>query len=302
MSWSGFAPCEAIFFDLDDTLVDFDGPGLARACWELACTEAAPSVGIAAAQLQEACEGVSSWYWSDPERHRQGRLDLLAATTAIVDQALEASGSRDPDRALVIAKRYRALRDQRLALLDGAVETIVELTSAGYALGLITNGEALTQRAKIERFALTDHFAYIGIEGEVGVGKPDEEAYLRALHALGCSPSDAWMVGDNLVWDVIGAQRVGLRAVWVDRRREGLPTNSARATRSHRADGARASPRRLAGDFARPAVYPAGARAQGPAVRRPSKLSFQVRLGGPARLRTSAGAAPPTRRLYRPAA
>jgi putative hydrolase of the HAD superfamily len=223
VSWSGFAPCEAIFFDLDDTLVDFDGPGLARACWELACAEAAPSIGVSAAQLQEACEGASSWYWSDPERHRQGRLDLLAATAAIVDQALEASGSRDPAHALVIATRYRSLRDQRLALLDGAIETIVELASAGYALGLITNGEALTQRAKIERFSLARYFAYIGIEGEVGVGKPDEEAYLRALHALGCSPSDAWMVGDNLVWDIIGAQRVGLRAVWVDRRREGLP-------------------------------------------------------------------------------
>lgn len=226
MSWSGFAPCKAIFFDLDDTLVDFDGPGLARACWELTCAEAAVSTGVAAAQLQEACEGASSWYWSDPERHRQGRLDLLAATATIVDQALEASGSPDPDHALVIAKRYRSLRDERLALLDGAVETIVELTSAGYALGLITNGEAATQRSKIERFSLTEYFAYIGIEGEVGVGKPDEEAYLRALQALGCSPSDAWMVGDNLVWDIFGAQRVGLRAVWVDRRREGLPTDS----------------------------------------------------------------------------
>jgi FMN phosphatase YigB (HAD superfamily) len=33
------------------------------------------------------------------------------------------------------------------------------------------------------------------------------------------------MVGDHLVWDVDGAQRVGLRAAWIDRPRAGLPAD-----------------------------------------------------------------------------
>jgi putative hydrolase of the HAD superfamily len=35
------------------------------------------------------------------------------------------------------------------------------------------------------------------------------------------------MVGDHLVWDVDGAQRVGLRAAWIDRPRVGLPADQA---------------------------------------------------------------------------
>ncbi|MFN8222226.1 MAG: hypothetical protein U0R50_03145 [Gaiellales bacterium] len=34
----------------------------------------------------------------------------------------------------------------------------------------------------------------IGIEGEVGFGKPDPRAYERALAELSCDASEAWMV------------------------------------------------------------------------------------------------------------
>ena len=56
-------------------------------------------------------------------------------------------------------------------------------------------------------------FDYIGIEGEVGVGKPDPQAYLLALSALGAQPSMTWMIGDNVEWDVAAPQRLGMQAV-----------------------------------------------------------------------------------------
>jgi putative hydrolase of the HAD superfamily len=36
-------------------------------------------------------------------------------------------------------------------------------------------------------------------------------------------PEEAWMVGDNLEWDVAAPQRLGLRGVWVDGPGQGLP-------------------------------------------------------------------------------
>ena len=219
MAWAGFEPCAAIFFDLDDTLVEDNGPAV-EACWLDACAEAAE---LPQAELRQAIREISAWYWSDPDRHRIGRSDLLAATVEVVGRALAQLGAPDDELARRLAVRYRALRDERLALLDGAVETIAALGAAGYTLGMITNGAALAQRAKIERFALAAHFAYIGIEGEAGVGKPDAEAYRRALRAVGCEASAAWMVGDNLAWDIIAPQRLGLRTVWIDRHGDGLP-------------------------------------------------------------------------------
>ena len=36
------------------------------------------------------------------------------------------------------------------------------------------------------------------------------------LAALDVAPEAAWMVGDNLLADIRGAQRVGIYAIWID--------------------------------------------------------------------------------------
>ena len=48
----------------------------------------------------------------------------------------------------------------------------------------------------------------------VGRRKPHPEMFRRALELAGCTPAEAFMVGDRLRADVWGAQQVGLRAVW----------------------------------------------------------------------------------------
>ena len=64
------------------------------------------------------------------------------------------------------------------------------------------------------------------VEGEFGVGKPEEAVYRHALSALEATPADAWMVGDNLEWEVVMPQRLGMYAVWVDHAGRGLPPDS----------------------------------------------------------------------------
>jgi putative hydrolase of the HAD superfamily len=199
-----------ILLDLDDTILDDTGP--VGDCWRRACAEDA----VDPAALEESVLAVSAWYWGDPERHRAGRADLLRATTTVVELALERLGRPDADAAARIAGRYRALRDEATCLLPGAVATLERLRARGVALGLITNGAAAPQRAKLARFDLERHFDYVGVEGELGFGKPDPRAYTTAVAALGCEPAAAWMVGDNLEWDVLAPQRQGIHGVWVN--------------------------------------------------------------------------------------
>ena len=135
----------------------------------------------------------------------------------------------DPQDGLAdrLAGRYRALRDESIAALPGALQTLDDLRAAGFRLGLITNGAADVQRAKIDRFDLARHFDYIGIEGERGFGKPDPRAYRAALDALGCRPEDAWMAGDRLDWDVLAPMEAGIAGVWVNP--ADLPADGAEA-------------------------------------------------------------------------
>lgn len=58
-------------------------------------------------------------------------------------------------------------------------------------------------------------------EGEVGFGKPDLRVYQQALDMVGVDPTDAWMVGDNLAWDVAKSQQLGIFSVWIDREGKG---------------------------------------------------------------------------------
>jgi len=213
-----------MLLDLDDTILD--DTGSRDRCWRAACLEAADRYrGLDAERLLTEITIVREWFWSDAGRHREWRLRMPDAWVHIARDALTRLGIDDPALAAFLGERHVELRDAALAPLPHALETLERLRSRDVVLGLITNGGSEGQRAKIERFALASHFGYIGVEGEVGFGKPHRVAYETALRHLGAEPRDAWMVGDNLAWDVEGAQGVGIRGIWVDRDRRGVPAN-----------------------------------------------------------------------------
>jgi putative hydrolase of the HAD superfamily len=212
----------AFFFDLDDTIID-DSSNV-QSGWHMAVEEHAPSV-IDRDALVRLIHEVRDWYWSDAERHRVGRADLRGTSSRLVAEALSRLGATDEQLAHRIGNRYRDLREEGQQLLPGAVETLETFRSRSARLALLTNGSAQTQRAKIERFDLEQHFDYVSIEGEFGAGKPDERVYRAALTALASEPHETWMVGDNLEWDVAAPMRLGITGIWLDRHAAGLPTS-----------------------------------------------------------------------------
>lgn len=79
-----------------------------------------------------------------------------------------------------------------------------------------TNGPSGLQRAKLAATGLDTLLDGIVVSGELGRDKPDRAMFDAALHAAGCTPDTALMVGDNPREDIAGAQAIGLRGVWVD--------------------------------------------------------------------------------------
>lgn len=212
---------KAVLLDLDDTILDDSGP--IDACWREACFAHTRAVaGPDPAVLLAAIEKTAKWYWSDAERHRIGRLDLDAARREVVTMALATIGVDDPPLAARVAGTYSQRRDEGIEPLDDAIDTVQWLRTSGCRLALLTNGTGPAQRRKIDRFELAPLFDEILIEGEVGFGKPDPRIYTLALERLGVAASDAWMVGDNLVWDVAQPQRMGVFGIWIDRSGKGL--------------------------------------------------------------------------------
>jgi putative hydrolase of the HAD superfamily len=212
-----------VLLDLDDTLLDYSSG--VDACWEAACATAAGEA--AQAPLVAALAETRRSFWSDPEHNRRERVHMVRAWTRIATLALERCGG-DGRLGAAIAEAFAARRRSVMTLFPDAVQVLTALRERGTPLGLVTNGDAREQRAKIERHDLARFFDAIVIEGEFGAGKPDAAVYRTALAGLGVAAGpEVWMVGDHLEFDVAGAQRLGLRAAWVDRPGLGLPAESA---------------------------------------------------------------------------
>ena len=217
---------KAILFDLDDTILKFDT--LAEKFWLAACEAFEPELpGVSAEKMLGAVHEYREWYWGDPDRHKRGRLNLEVARREVVGGALQLLGIEDPELAGRMGDSYSADRDAAVEPFPGAISTLNTLRAAGVRLGLITNGNGETQRAKVVKHGLVPLFDHILIEGEFGMGKPEERVYLHSLERLDATPSESWMVGDNLEWEVAAPQRLGITGIWVDSRDRGLPESSA---------------------------------------------------------------------------
>lgn len=217
---------KGLLCDMDDTILN--SSGARELCWGEAFAEAAGRLGgLEWTAFIEAITRTERWFWTDPERHLRGRMDLLAACRETTHAALVELGVDRLDLAKALADRYRELREERFCVFPGALETLDHLRAGGVRLAMMTNGTAADQRRKIDRFGLGRYFDRVLIEGELGVGKPHSRVYTIALAALACRPEEAWSIGDNLEWDVVGPQRLGIYGIWIDGRGQGVPAESA---------------------------------------------------------------------------
>jgi putative hydrolase of the HAD superfamily len=221
----------AILFDLDDTILR--AYGRPEVAWRAVTDEFSGHLGaLTPAEVADVVVAFARDFWSDVDRSRYWRMRLAEARREIVSAAIASlgrTGRRMPpaDVAWRLADRFSAYRDEQMCLFPDALDVIDALKAHGVRLGLVTNGAAETQRAKIVRFDLVHRFDHVQIEGEHGFGKPEERAYLHAMEKLGTQPRETWMVGDNLEWEVTAPQRLGIYAIWFDGEGKGLPQDSA---------------------------------------------------------------------------
>lgn len=214
----------AVFFDMDDTLISAYGrPEEAWTRTVHAYTELPPGIDrktLVAGILREARA-----FWADAEAHRHWRQNLFEARRIVVRRAFLAVGQAGEEAADRLADHFSRTREAEYHLFPGVHETLERLRAEGFRLALVTNGAAAPQRAKIERFALAPRFDHVLIEGELGYGKPEPQVYSELLSRCEVSAHEAWIVGDNLEWEVAAPKRHGLGTVWADMHRTGLPAD-----------------------------------------------------------------------------
>jgi FMN phosphatase YigB (HAD superfamily) len=118
--------------------------------------------------------------------------------------------------ALFEALRVRILNSR--PLFADALSTLAELRRRGYVLGIVTNrlwgGELFLEDLRL--IGLLDFFdlKHIAISGDLGVRKPNPQIFEYTLNSLQVRPQESAMIGDSLSADVLGAQPLGICAIW----------------------------------------------------------------------------------------
>lgn len=196
---------KAILFDLDDTLWPI-GPVIAQA--EL----------VLHAWLQSNAPRVAQRFSIDALR--QARLALLTREPALQADlaALRRAGlhaafaEADEDSALVEPAMLQFIAARNAVTPYADVVPALERLGRMMLVGSISNGNADLHAIGLDRYFSVSVAAW-----QLGRAKPDPAIFLAACAQLGVAPGEAVYVGDDILLDVQGAQRAGLRAVWMNR-------------------------------------------------------------------------------------
>lgn len=211
-----------IWFDLDDTLIDFTSNASAAlrrlyADYDLGrwFTTAGRWVEIYERHNVALWEAYARGAISQPKL----RLDrfLLPFREAGADEAT----------AMDFARRFDTLYLDYLAeetrLVEGCREVVGALRNAGYRIGILSNGFTEVQHRKIANCGLTALIDLVVLSDDIGVNKPDRRLYEYASAKAGAvKPEENLMVGDNRSTDIAGAVGAGWNAIWFDRHATGL--------------------------------------------------------------------------------
>ncbi|MDO4721042.1 MAG: tRNA (guanosine(37)-N1)-methyltransferase TrmD [Peptostreptococcaceae bacterium] len=194
----------AIFFDLDDTLFDFqksEREALRRVMedYGLCCD----------AQALQLYIEINAVLWKLLE---EGGVTQEELKVERFRRFLHQIGEDIPPEEM--SERYLAHLSSTTYLMKGA-EEILRYAGRKYRLALITNGIASVQRSRIDSSSLGAYFDALIISEEVGAAKPAREIFEAAMEVMQIRDRESvLMVGDSLQSDIAGGVAYGIDTCW----------------------------------------------------------------------------------------
>lgn len=205
---------KAIFFDLDNTLIDYAGYKLrtaTAAAEELVSRGFPDTVGNIVRKMFEIYD-------------RNGMEHEKTLHDVIIQYGLRMRDGEMFQQAARVAYN-RAKYAEGITPYPGTIEALMELRSMGLKLAVISDGprNKVYQRLILSRM---EHlFHAIVTRDDAGQIKPHRKPFERALRMTQARPDEALMVGDIISKDMFGAKRLGIKTCHAvfgdnDRRRQ----------------------------------------------------------------------------------
>jgi putative hydrolase of the HAD superfamily len=210
------AKLKAILFDMGSTLIEFENSTwdiLGRICAErgfrflkendLNLPDFKQFVKLLDVEYMRAYEEVK-------DSLREFKFEQVAGDFFKALNISTSDGLYEP----FMERYYQPISDQ-LTSIDDAEEVLKYFKKKGVKIGLVSN-TIFPQRfhlKELKKFGLFSYLDRYHFSSEVGVRKPHPDIFLKTLSDLDTAPQHAVFVGDRLVEDVGGAQKVGMKGI-----------------------------------------------------------------------------------------
>ncbi|MBN2635740.1 MAG: YjjG family noncanonical pyrimidine nucleotidase [Prolixibacteraceae bacterium] len=196
-----------IFFDLDNTLWDFE-KNSKKAMEE--------TFGFYELKNQADFELFFKIYtknnielWNKYRNKELGKKELIVKRFKNTFSETSISGI-DPEE---MNNHYLKVMPKQKVLIDGAIDILEYLKKKNYQLSVITNGFREVQTEKIISSGLHSFFFKVFVSEDVKTPKPGREIFEYAMKSSNAKKSKCIMIGDDWEVDIIGALNVGFDAI-----------------------------------------------------------------------------------------
>jgi 2-haloacid dehalogenase len=206
---------KTLFFDVDDTLLDF-GAAEKLALQLLFEEQNIPLT----TEIEENYKRINQGLW---KRFEEGELSRDEVVNTRFSLLFNQYG-KEVDGTL-LEKNYRSFLEQGHQLVNGAFELITELSSQ-YDLYIVTNGVSSTQDKRLRASGLSPLFKDIFVSEDTGFQKPMKEFFDYVFARIPQFEVDhALIIGDSLSADILGGAMAGMDTCWFNPNMKPNPTD-----------------------------------------------------------------------------
>jgi len=210
-----FNDIQFIYFDLDDTLMDFSSAS------NLAFVRLMEHyVFTNDKQCFEVYQRGNHQTWLEFEQNLISSHELRSLR---FERFLSAMHWTDKADAFEMNTKYISFLINESNLISGALP-LLNFFNDKIPMGILTNGLKEAQRPRLSKAGIMNYFDHIIVSDEIGISKPNQEIFALAKHTSGNIPAEnILLVGDNPISDIGGAQKFGFKTIWFNPKEKEIP-------------------------------------------------------------------------------
>ena len=201
---------DTVLFDLGNTLVRYYGKREFPAVLERSLTAVRDSLGKSLDGIRERAAAEDHESADCRTRPLEGRLARIFSIDPLDKDLLERA-----------ARHFMAPIFEMAVVYEDTLPVLETLRSRGLKIGLVSNSPwgcpASLLQEELRRHRLTGFLNAAVFCVDIGWRKPAEPIFRYALEQVGADVERTLFVGDDAEWDVAGPQRIGMRAILLDR-------------------------------------------------------------------------------------